>query len=231
MSSGSLISNKFIDRAFINRAQINSLKVNDLRINENNQISNNEINNKFVLQNLVITNANISDNQITFNEENITMYIWGDRSLNLGEDFIYNKKLTGKDAVYNLLLALNRLDIGLALEAGLCISLIAILLDKMSLAWANKQEDYFGNLTFIQRNKNVLFLYFVKQIINNNKESELSINSIVCNKCYVIILCMCYSFTRYTVTCYCLLLLTKPLLTVTVTRYTMCYMLYVFVCS
>ena len=50
---------------------------------------------------------------------------------------------------WNLLLALNQLNIGLALEAGLCISLIAILLDKMSLAWANKQEDYFGNLTFL----------------------------------------------------------------------------------
>jgi len=58
---------------------------------------------------------------------------------------------------FNLLLALNQLNIGLALEAGLCISLIAILLDKMSLAWANKQTDYFGNLTFYQRNKNLLF--------------------------------------------------------------------------
>ncbi len=58
---------------------------------------------------------------------------------------------------FNLLLALNQLNIGLALEAGLCISLIAILLDKMSLAWANKQTDYFGNLTFFQRNKNVIF--------------------------------------------------------------------------
>jgi glycine betaine/proline transport system permease protein len=58
---------------------------------------------------------------------------------------------------FNLLLALNQLNIGLALEAGLCISLIAILLDKMSLAWANKQTDYFGNLTFYQRYKNTLF--------------------------------------------------------------------------
>ena len=58
---------------------------------------------------------------------------------------------------WNLLLALNQLNIGLALEAGLCISLIAILLDKMSLAWANKQEDYFGNLTFYQKYKNSLF--------------------------------------------------------------------------
>jgi len=58
---------------------------------------------------------------------------------------------------FNLLLALNQLNIGLALEAGLCISLIAILLDKMSLAWANKQIDYFGNLTYFQRHKNILF--------------------------------------------------------------------------
>ena len=58
---------------------------------------------------------------------------------------------------WNLLLALNQLRIGLALEAGVCISLIAVLLDKMSLAWANKQTDYFGNLTFYQRNKNLLF--------------------------------------------------------------------------
>jgi glycine betaine/proline transport system permease protein len=58
---------------------------------------------------------------------------------------------------FNLLLALNQLNIGLALEAGLCISLIAILLDKMSLAWANKQIDYFGNMTFYQRNKNAIF--------------------------------------------------------------------------
>ncbi|MDC3257356.1 ABC transporter permease subunit [Candidatus Pelagibacter sp.] len=58
---------------------------------------------------------------------------------------------------FNLLLALNQLNIGLALEAGLCISLIAILLDKMSLAWANKQIDYFGNLTFFEQHKNRLF--------------------------------------------------------------------------
>ena len=49
---------------------------------------------------------------------------------------------------WNLLLALNQLRIGLALEAGICISLIAVLLDKMSLAWANKQTDYFANLSF-----------------------------------------------------------------------------------
>ena len=64
---------------------------------------------------------------------------------------------------WNLLLALNQLRIGLALEAGVCISLIAILLDKMSLAWAHKQTDYFANLTFFQRHKYGLF--FVGTVI------------------------------------------------------------------
>ena len=54
---------------------------------------------------------------------------------------------------WNLLLALNRLNIGAALEAGVCITLIAVILDKLSLAWANKQTDYFANLNFFQRNK------------------------------------------------------------------------------
>ena len=64
---------------------------------------------------------------------------------------------------WNLLLALNQLRIGLALEAGVCISLIAVLLDKMSLAWANKQTDYFANLTFFQRHEYGLF--FVGAVI------------------------------------------------------------------
>ena len=55
------------------------------------------------------------------------------------------------------MLALNRLNIGLALEAGICISLIAVLLDKMSLAWANKQTDYMGNLSLFARRKYELF--------------------------------------------------------------------------
>jgi len=54
---------------------------------------------------------------------------------------------------WNLLLALNQLNIGLALECGVCITLIAVLLDKMSLAWANKQTNYFENLTYFQENK------------------------------------------------------------------------------
>ena len=52
---------------------------------------------------------------------------------------------------YNLLLALNGLRIGLALELGICIVLIAVVLDKLSLAWANKQTDYFADLSFGQR--------------------------------------------------------------------------------
>ena len=57
---------------------------------------------------------------------------------------------------WNLLLALNQLNIGVALECGVCITLIAVVLDKLSLAWANKQTDYFANLNFIQRNKYLL---------------------------------------------------------------------------
>ncbi len=54
---------------------------------------------------------------------------------------------------FNLLLALNQLRVGLAMELGICIVLIAVLLDKLSLAWANKQTDYFADLPFIQRHK------------------------------------------------------------------------------
>ena len=53
----------------------------------------------------------------------------------------------------NLLIALNGLRIGLALELGVCIVLIAIMLDRLSLAWANKQIDYFADLSFMQRHK------------------------------------------------------------------------------
>ncbi len=53
----------------------------------------------------------------------------------------------------DLLIALNRLRIGLALEIGVCIVLIAIVLDRLSLAWANKQTDYFADLSFVQRHK------------------------------------------------------------------------------
>ena len=42
------------------------------------------------------------------------------------------------------------------IEIGVCIVLIAVLLDKLSLAWANKQTDYFADLGFVQRNKYAL---------------------------------------------------------------------------
>ena len=54
---------------------------------------------------------------------------------------------------FNLLLALNQLRIGLALELGVCIVLIAVVLDKLSLAWADKQTDYFADKSFVERNK------------------------------------------------------------------------------
>lgn len=57
---------------------------------------------------------------------------------------------------FNLLLALNQLRIGQALELGICIVLIAVVLDKLSLSWANKQIDYFSDLTFIERHKYAL---------------------------------------------------------------------------
>ena len=53
----------------------------------------------------------------------------------------------------DLLIALNRLDIGKATEIGICIVLIAIVLDRMSLAWANKQIDYFSSLSFVEKHK------------------------------------------------------------------------------
>lgn len=60
----------------------------------------------------------------------------------------------------NLMIALNSLKIGTGIEIGVCIVLMAVLLDKMSLAWANKQTDYFADLTFFERHK-YLFLSLV----------------------------------------------------------------------
>ena len=57
---------------------------------------------------------------------------------------------------FNLKLALNSLKIGKAAEIGICIVIIAIVLDKFSLAWANKQKNYFANLNFYQKNKNLI---------------------------------------------------------------------------
>lgn len=59
---------------------------------------------------------------------------------------------------FNLLLALNQLRIGQALELGICIVLIAVVLDKLSLGWANKQIDYFADLSFFERHKYPLIM-------------------------------------------------------------------------
>ena len=61
----------------------------------------------------------------------------------------------------NLMIALNSLRIGTGIEIGLCIVLIAVLLDKMSLAWANKQTDYFADLSFFERHKYWLLFLIV----------------------------------------------------------------------
>ncbi len=60
---------------------------------------------------------------------------------------------------FNLKVALNGLKIGKAAEIGICVVIIAVVLDKLSLAWANKQKDYFANLNFFERNK--AFIYFL----------------------------------------------------------------------
>ncbi len=54
---------------------------------------------------------------------------------------------------FNLLGALNQLAVGVALELGVCIVLIAVVLDKLSLAWANKQTDYFADLPFMKKHR------------------------------------------------------------------------------
>jgi len=61
----------------------------------------------------------------------------------------------------DLLIALNGLRIGLAIEIGVCIVLIAIVLDRLSLAWANKQTDYFADQSFKQRHKHLLWFVAV----------------------------------------------------------------------
>ena len=169
MSSSSLSSNKFINRALINRAQINNLRVNDLRINEiseNNQTSNKKIdNNKFVLQNLVITNASISGNQITFYEKDFTMYIWGDRCLNLGEDFSYNKKLIGNEAVYNLLLAFD----------NEFFNEYSYKINNPNIHIIVNDEDYFTTLKDVNVADDKVTLYLANSI-GNVTETKVRIN-------------------------------------------------------
>jgi glycine betaine/proline transport system permease protein len=62
----------------------------------------------------------------------------------------------------HLMVALNSLRVGVGIEIGVCIVLIAVMLDKLSLAWANKQTDYFADLTFIERYRySLLFLVII----------------------------------------------------------------------
>ena len=61
--------------------------------------------------------------------------------------------------------ALNGLKIGKAAEIGICVVIIAVVLDKLSLAWANKQKDYFANLSFFQRNKAFVYFLFLTLIL------------------------------------------------------------------
>ena len=57
----------------------------------------------------------------------------------------------------NLKVALNSLKIGKAAEAGLCIVIIAVILDRYTKAWANKPIDYFEDLNFFQKYKYLIF--------------------------------------------------------------------------
>lgn len=61
----------------------------------------------------------------------------------------------------NLMIALNSLKIGTGIEIGICIVLLAILLDKMTIAWANRQTDYFAEQSFLQRHTNAIILLAV----------------------------------------------------------------------
>ncbi len=61
----------------------------------------------------------------------------------------------------NLMIALNSLKVGTGIEIGLCIVLIAVVLDKMSLSWAHKQTDYFADLSFIRRHSFALLALVV----------------------------------------------------------------------
>jgi len=61
----------------------------------------------------------------------------------------------------NLLIALYGQRVGLALEIGVCIVLIAIVLDKLSIAWANKPTDYFADQTFRERHKHSIWFLII----------------------------------------------------------------------
>jgi glycine betaine/proline transport system permease protein len=54
---------------------------------------------------------------------------------------------------YRLLLKLQTLRLGQSVEIGVAIVLLAIMLDRLSLAWAEKKRDYTANLPFLRRYK------------------------------------------------------------------------------
>lgn len=58
----------------------------------------------------------------------------------------------------NLMIALNSLKVGTGIEIGVCIVLLAVMLDKLSLAWANRQTDYFAEKTIFDRHANALIV-------------------------------------------------------------------------
>ncbi len=66
----------------------------------------------------------------------------------------------------NLKVALNSLKIGKAAEAGLCIVIIAVILDRYTKAWANKPIDYFEDLNFYQKYK-YLILFGISLFITS----------------------------------------------------------------
>ena len=64
---------------------------------------------------------------------------------------------------WNLLLALNQLRIGLALEAGVCITLIAVLLDKLSLAGQINKKTILKIQQILR--KISIFIYLVELLL------------------------------------------------------------------
>ena len=59
---------------------------------------------------------------------------------------------------YRLLLKLQTLKLGQSVEIGVAIVLLAIMLDRLSLAWADKKRDYTADLPFLARYKYPLLM-------------------------------------------------------------------------
>lgn len=61
----------------------------------------------------------------------------------------------------NLMISLNSLKIGTGIEIGICIVLLAVLLDKLSIGWADRQKDYFDNRNFVERHLNMIIVFVI----------------------------------------------------------------------